>query len=150
MIQDCGNAIGKLLTNFRVKNLIVRGQYRFQPALAADRPIVQTLFKYRGCVENVMEVGLWPKRAQGAIARGMVLVQPGHAQVQALQVQVQARVCPGSLNLKLVSLQPGYQVMAETRICPVCLTPKLVNLQPSNQATRQATSQRARRIWNAP
>lgn len=79
MISDWGEAVGELLENFGVKNLIVRVSERFQQGLFSNRHLVKTLTAIEDSVENVMEVGKWPARGKGALVEGMELASRGRA-----------------------------------------------------------------------
>ncbi|ERF69892.1 hypothetical protein EPUS_05434 [Endocarpon pusillum Z07020] len=123
MTADWGHAIGRLLTQFAVKNLIVRGNRGFVTALAAGGPIVRNLVEARGCVENVTELGLWPARAQGALTRGMTLAQPTMANSKAFQVQARPHICPNCLREKCFRSLTSAELKIKGANCPACQTP---------------------------
>ena len=130
MTADWGRAIRQLLTQFGVKNLIVRGNRGFRTALAADEAIVRNLLELGGCVENVTELGLWPVRAQGALTGGMTLAQPGMAKSKAFQVQDGAQMCIVCRIWTPFRNVTSPELTLGGAKCPVCQTPTSIILQP--------------------
>jgi hypothetical protein len=83
MTNDWAEQVGRLLERFGVKDLIVRGDKKLQSALFPSEALVTTLITHERCVEEVTEVGRYPKRGQGMMARCMVLAKSAEAKPYA-------------------------------------------------------------------
>jgi hypothetical protein len=91
MTVDWANVVGSLLQSYGIKHLIVRGNKGLQCALYPSSRLVSTLERYRGCVENVTQIGRWPIRVEEPLVGQMGLAEPGKAKAMALQEQEQAQ-----------------------------------------------------------